>query len=291
MFNHSIERLNDPMVSTESIVNHEPIIRALVFLGIFGALATAERLIPRRHAFRHDKQRWKTNLSVLLIDTLLVRILLPAGAVGIAILAEFREAGLLHRLEAPLAVKVVLAFIALDLAIYLQHVMFHAVPLLWRLHRVHHADVHIDVTTGVRFHPIEILLSLLIKSAAIFLVGPPVIAMLLFEIALNATSMFSHSNVRLPRALDAVVRFVTVTPDMHRVHHSIDPVETNSNFGFNLPWWDWLFGTYRAQPAAGHEKMTIGIPQFRSMDDLRLDRVLAQPFLNEKTDVHRGLQL
>jgi sterol desaturase/sphingolipid hydroxylase (fatty acid hydroxylase superfamily) len=276
---------------SESIVNHEPVIRAFVFLGVLGALAATERVVPRRKAPAFDKQRWKTNLGVLLIDILLVRILLPAGAVGIAVLAEAREAGLLHHIEWPLHFKVLVAFLALDLAIYLQHVIFHAVPLLWRLHRVHHADVHLDVTTGVRFHPIEILLSLLIKSAAIFLIGPPVIAVLLFEIALNATSMFSHSNLRLPRAVDALVRCVLVTADMHRVHHSIEAAETNSNFGFNLPWWDRLFGTYRAQPAAGHERMTIGIPQFRSMDDLRLDRVLAQPFRNPDADTQHRLQL
>ena len=275
----------------ESIVNHEPIVRAMVFVGLFAALAIAERLAPRRKAFPHDKQRWTTNLGVLLIDTVLVRVLLPAGAVGVAVLAQSHDAGFLHRIELPLALEVVIAFLALDLAIYLQHVMFHAVPRLWRLHRVHHADVHIDVTTGVRFHPVEILLSLLIKIAVIFLIGPPVIAVLLFEIALNATSMFNHSNVALPRAVDAAVRLVTVTPDMHRVHHSIDPAETNTNFGFNLPWWDRLFGTYRAQPAAGHERMTIGIPQFRSAEDLRLDRVLAQPFLDEKANAARGLQL
>jgi len=279
------------MVSPESILNQEPIIRLLVFCGIFATLTAAEKLAPRRPASRHNKQRWQTNLSVLLIDTLLVRILLPAGAVGIAVVAEGREAGLLHGIELPLAIAIVIAFLALDLAIYLQHVMFHAVPLLWRLHRVHHADVHIDVTTGVRFHPIEILLSMLIKIAAILLIGPPVIAVLLFEIALNATSMFSHSNVRLPRAVDAAVRFFTVTPDMHRVHHSIERSETNSNFGFNVPWWDRLFGTYRAQPAAGHDSMIIGIPQFRSIDDLRLDRVLAQPFLAEKPDPQRGLRI
>lgn len=278
-------------MAAETIMNHAPIIRALVFLLVFAALASAERLAPRRPSFRLNKQRWTTNLSVLLLDILLVRIVLPAGAVGLAVIAEGRGSGLFHRIDIPLPLEIVLAFLALDLAIYLQHVMFHAVPLLWRLHRVHHADVHVDVTTGVRFHPIEILLSLLIKTAVIFLLGPPVIAVLLFEIALNSTSMFSHSNVRLPRQIDAAVRFFTVTPDMHRVHHSIDPAETNTNFGFNLPWWDRLFGTYRAEPTAGHEKMTIGIPQFRSVDDQRLDRVLAQPFLSEKTDPRHGLQI
>ena len=288
MFNDSIERFNLSVISSETIIDHEPAIRAMIFIGVFAALAIAERLVPRRGAFQFNKQRWTTNLGVLLIDALLVRLLLPAGAVGIAVLAETREAGLLNLVEWPLALKIVVAFVALDLAIYLQHVIFHAIPLLWRLHRVHHADVHFDVTTGVRFHPIEILLSLLIKIAAIFLIGPPVIAVLLFEIALNATAMFSHSNVRLPLAVDAAVRLVMVTPDMHRVHHSIEAAETNSNFGFNLPWWDRLFGTYRAQPAAGHDKMTIGIPQFRSVDDLRIDRVLAQPFLKAESDTGRG---
>jgi sterol desaturase/sphingolipid hydroxylase (fatty acid hydroxylase superfamily) len=166
----------------------------------------------------------------------------------------------------------------LDLAIYLQHVLFHAVPVLWRLHRMHHADLDLDVTTGTRFHPLEMLLSMLIKLAVIAALGPPAVAVLIFEVLLNATSMFNHGNVRIPPGIDQALRWLVVTPDMHRVHHSVIPTETNSNFGFNLPWWDRLCGTYRAQPAAGHEGMTIGIEQFRTVRELWLDRMLLRPF-------------
>ena len=183
----------------------------------------------------------------------------------------------MHQIAAPAWVAVPVSVILLDLAIYLQHVLFHAVPALWRLHRMHHADLEFDVTTGVRFHPVEILLSMLIKLGVITALGAPAVAVLLFEVLLNATSMFNHGNVRLPRRLDGVLRWLVVTPEMHRVHHSIAPRETNSNFGFNLPWWDRLFGTYRAEPAAGHEGMTIGIEQFRDPRELRLDRMLLQP--------------
>jgi sterol desaturase/sphingolipid hydroxylase (fatty acid hydroxylase superfamily) len=190
---------------------------------------------------------------------------------------------LLHTLALPIWASVPLAVMALDLAIYLQHVLFHAVPALWRLHRVHHADLEIDVTTGARFHPIEIGLSMGIKLGVIAALGTPAVAVLLFEVLLNATSMFNHSNVRMPTRLDRVLRWIVVTPDMHRVHHSIVARETNSNFGFNLPWWDRLFGTYRNQPAAGHETMTIGIEQFRDPVEQRLDRMLTQPFRHDDT--------
>src|SRR6266513_2836287 len=176
---------------------------------------------------------------------------------------------------------VIVAVIVLDLAIYFQHVLFHAVPVLWRLHRMHHADLEFDVTTGVRFHPVEILLSMVIKLGVVLALGAPALAVLIFEVLLNATSMFNHGNVLLPQPIDRVLRTIVVTPEIHRVHHSIEPPETNSNFGFNLPWWDRLFGTYRAQPAAGHDAMTIGIEQFRDARELRLDRMLLQPFRHE----------
>lgn len=179
----------------------------------------------------------------------------------------------------PAWVVFVVSVLALDLAIYLQHIMFHAVPALWRLHRMHHADLEFDVTTGLRFHPVEILLSMGIKLAVVAALGPPAVAVLVFEVLLNATAMFNHSNIRIPPAIDRVLRLIVVTPDMHRVHHSIHPRETNSNFGFNLPWWDRLLGTYRPQPREGHEKMTIGIEQFRTRRDLWLDRMLIQPLL------------
>jgi sterol desaturase/sphingolipid hydroxylase (fatty acid hydroxylase superfamily) len=191
--------------------------------------------------------------------------------------------GVFNVVGVPFAVAFVLSLVVLDLAIWLQHRLFHAVPLFWRLHRVHHADLDFDVTTGARFHPLEILLSMLFKLTVVAALGAPALAVLAFEVLLNATSMFNHGNVRLPASVDRILRLAVVTPDMHRVHHSIDPRETNSNFGFNLPWWDRLFGTYRAQPAAGHDAMTIGIGQFRAPRELWLDRMLLQPFRADRT--------
>ena len=185
-------------------------------------------------------------------------------------------------------IAVVAAVIALDLAIYLQHVLFHAVPALWRLHRMHHTDLELDATTGVRFHPVEVLLSMLIKLAVVATIGAPPIAVLIFEVLLNATSMFNHANLRIPARIDRVLRWLIVTPDMHRVHHSVEVRETNSNFGFNLPWWDRLFRTYKAQPAAGHEAMTIGIDAFRDAGELRLDRMLVQPLHGDSGRYPRG---
>jgi len=216
-----------------------------------------------------------------MVNVVLVRAALPVAAVGVAAFAAERGMGLFNLFHAPDLLAIPLSVLALDLAIYLQHRMFHAIPLFWRLHRVHHADLDFDVTTGARFHPIEIGLSMLIRFAVILALGPPAVAVLVFEVLVNASSMFNHGNVRIPAAIDRVLRWVVVTPDMHRVHHSIDPRETNSNFGFSLPWWDRLFGTYRAEPRAGHEAMTIGIAQFRSPHELRLDRMLLQPFRSE----------
>jgi sterol desaturase/sphingolipid hydroxylase (fatty acid hydroxylase superfamily) len=215
------------------------------------------------------------------LDTVLVRLVFPTAAIGVALLAETRGWGLFEAVQAPAWLAVIASVILLDLAIYLQHVLFHAVPVLWRLHRMHHADLEVDVTTGVRFHPVEILLSMAIKLGVVAALGTPAAAVLIFEVLLNATSMFSHGNVRLPERFDSVLRRIVVTPDMHRVHHSVVPRETNSNFGFNLPWWDRLFGTYRGEPAAGHEGMTIGIEQFRDPRELRLDRMLLQPFRDD----------
>jgi sterol desaturase/sphingolipid hydroxylase (fatty acid hydroxylase superfamily) len=209
------------------------------------------------------------------------RLIAPAGAVGFAILAEAHGWGLFNVLAWPTWAELLLALLVLDLAIYLQHRLFHSVPLLWRLHRMHHADLDVDVTTGARFHPVEILLSLGIKFIIIVPLGASPLSVFLFEIALNATSMFNHSNVRLSPTFERALRWLLVTPDMHRVHHSTLRCETDSNFGFNLPWWDRLFGTYRHQPKAGHEDMTLGIDQFRDPKELRLDRMLAQPFRND----------
>jgi sterol desaturase/sphingolipid hydroxylase (fatty acid hydroxylase superfamily) len=261
-----------------ALLSYEPLARLAAFAGVFIVMAGWEMLRPRRKQSIGRRWRWPNNLGVVVVDSLLVRIVFPIGAVGLALLAEARGFGLFNVVGLPAWVGVVLSVVILDFAIYLQHVLFHAVPGLWRLHRMHHADLEIDVTTGLRFHPIEILLSILIKFSVVAVLGAPALSVLIFEVLLNATSMFNHSNVRIPFGIDRALRWVVVTPDMHRVHHSILTRETNSNFGFNLPWWDRLLGTYRAQPEAGHEGMTIGIEQFRDPRELRLDKMLLQPF-------------
>jgi sterol desaturase/sphingolipid hydroxylase (fatty acid hydroxylase superfamily) len=260
---------------------YEPLIRLSIFAGVFVAMAMWELFMPRRPQAIGRNWRWPNNLGVLAVDVLLVRVLLPATAVGLALVAEAHGFGLFNMIALPMWVTIPVSIVLLDLAIYLQHVLFHAVPALWRLHRMHHADLEVDVTTGLRFHPIEILLSTGIKLAVVTALGTPAVAVLIFEVLLNATSMFNHSNVRVPAEIDRILRWFVVTPDMHRVHHSILRRETNSNFGFNLPWWDRLLGTYRAQPAAGHDGMTIGIEQFRDARELGLDRMLLQPFRGE----------
>jgi sterol desaturase/sphingolipid hydroxylase (fatty acid hydroxylase superfamily) len=274
---------SENMPMSDILLAHEPLIRLSVFAAIFAAMAAWEVVAPRRAQKPGRGMRWPSNIGIVVLDTILVRLVFPMTAVGLALIAEARGWGLLHALALPPWANVPLAVMALDLAIYLQHVLFHAVPALWRLHRMHHADLEIDVTTGARFHPIEILLSMGIKLGVIAALGTPAVAVLLFEVLLNATSMFNHSNVAMPAWPDRVLRWIVVTPDMHRVHHSIVVRETNSNFGFNLPWWDRLFGTYRDQPAAGHDGMTIGIEQFRDPVEQRLDRMLTQPFRGDDT--------
>ena len=274
----------------DSLVTHEFLIRLAAFGCIFATMAGWEILAPRREQTLGRMMRWPANIGIVVLDTILVRLVFPMTAVGLALVAEARGWGLIHALDLPLCAGASFAVIALDLAIYLQHVLFHAVPALWRLHRMHHADQEIDVTTGVRFHPIEILLSMGIKLGVVAALGAPALGVLLFEVALNVTSMFNHSNVRIPARLDRLLRWIVVTPDMHRVHHSILARETNSNFGFNLPWWDRLFGTYRDQPAAGHEAMTIGIEQFREPAEQRLDRMLTQPFRGDDRSYSFGRQ-
>ncbi|HEY5569069.1 MAG TPA: sterol desaturase family protein [Gammaproteobacteria bacterium] len=263
------------------MLTYEPLIRLGSFAGIFAAMALWELLAPRRRQAIGRSRRWPSNLGIVALNTLLVRLVFPVAAVGVALLAETRGWGLFRVLPAPASLAVITSVILLDLAIYFQHVLFHAVPVLWRLHRMHHTDLEFDVSTGARFHPFEIVLSMVIKLGVVVALGAPAVAVLIFEVLLNATSMFNHGNVRIPMQLDRALRCVLVTPDMHRVHHSVAPRETNSNFGFNLPWWDRLFGTYRAQPAAGHEGMTIGIEQFREPRELRLDRMLMQPFRDD----------
>lgn len=262
----------------------EVAIRLSAYAGAFAVLALWELAAPRRNLLVGRKPRWPNNLGILVVDALAVRLLVPTAAVGVALIATERGFGLFNVLGLPVWLNAILGFLVLDFAIYLQHVIFHHVPVLWRLHRMHHADLDIDVTTGVRFHPLEILLSLLIKMTVVAVIGVPALAVLIFEIVLNATSMFNHSNVALPPRLERIVRWIVVTPQMHQVHHSIVRAETDSNFGFNLPWWDRLLGTYRAAPAAGEAGVVIGLPIFRDAKESRIDRLLTQPFRNERED-------
>jgi sterol desaturase/sphingolipid hydroxylase (fatty acid hydroxylase superfamily) len=248
---------------------------------MLAVMAVWESLAPRRMPSTSKTTRWIANLGVIVVGTAAVRLVVPVTAIGMALLAQQRGWGLLNNVALADWLGLAAGVLALDFAIYLQHVMFHAVPALWRLHMMHHSDMDFDVTTGVRFHPVEIVLSMGIKLATIVVIGPSALAVLVFEVALNATSLFNHGNVRLPAGLDRVLRLVVVTPDMHRVHHSSIVRETNSNFGFNFPWWDRLFGTYRAQPDKGHEGMTIGLEQFRDSRKLTLPGLLALPFVGE----------
>ena len=260
------------------LLGHEPLIRLGFFAGVLALMAGWELLAPRRPQAVGRGLRWPNNFGIVVVDTLLLRLVFPTAAVSFALFAETQGWGLFNAVAIPWCLAVIASVLILDFSIYLQHVVFHAVPALWRLHRMHHADLEFDVTTGLRFHPIEILLSMGIKFGVVAALGAPAVAVLIFEVLLNATSMFNHGNVRMPAGLDRALRWIVVTPDMHRVHHSVLPHETNSNFGFNLPWWDRLLGTYRAQPGAGHEAMTLGIEQFRDPGDLRLDPLLIQPF-------------
>ena len=263
------------MVLTDAVT-----IRLVSFLGVLAFMAGWEIIAPRRTLIAPKSTRWMTNLSLIFLSTFVVR-LLPFQAMGLALLAKDHGWGILNNVSLPYWISAAIGVLCLDLAIYLQHAMFHAIPAFWRFHMVHHTDLDFDVTTGIRFHPVEMLLSMGIKMAAIIIWGTPVLAVVIFEVLLNATSMFNHGNVRLPGRLDRVIRLFVVTPDMHRVHHSVIVKEHNSNFGFNFPWWDRLLGTYRQKPEAGHEEMTIGLGHFRDQKSLTLPRLLVLPFVSE----------
>ena len=252
-------------------------LRLGAFIAVFAGMALWETLAPRRGLRMPKRARWTANLSLVALNTIILRLLFPAAAVGATALAADRGWGVLALVGLPAWAAVALSIVALDLAVYLQHVVFHAAPTLWRLHLVHHADLDFDTTTGLRFHPIEIVLSMLFKVTIVTALGPPVLGVLVFEVLLNATSMFNHGNVRMSVVLDRVLRAVLVTPDMHRVHHSVLRHETNSNFGFCLSWWDRLLGTYRAQPRAGHEGMTIGTEQLQDARNQTLGWLLRLP--------------
>jgi len=272
------------MSLSDFVMQHEPAIRMGFFFGILAVMALWEIAAPRRALTVSKAVRWANNLGLVFFNSFLLRLIFPAAAVGVAAFAAEHGWGLLNYFEVPFVPAVVVSVVAMDFIIYLQHVLVHAVPTLWRLHRVHHADLDYDVTTGARFHPIEIILSMLIKFVTIVVLGPPVVAVVIFEVILNALAMFNHGNVRLPLGLDRVLRLFIVTPDMHRVHHSVEDNEANSNFGFNLSIWDRLFGTYIAQPRGGHEGMTIGIHCYRDPKQVdQLPGMLALPFKGKIT--------
>jgi len=267
------------------LIENEVNIRLTAFFGVFALIALWEVLSPRRVLTMSKVVRWSNNLGLVFLNSIILRLLFPAAAVGVAVLAAERSWGLFNQYELPLMASAILSVILLDMVIYFQHVMVHAVPVLWRLHRVHHADPDYDVTTGARFHPLEIILSMLIKFVTIILLGPPVIAVIIFEVLLNATAMFNHGNIRLPLPVDRILRWVVVTPDMHRVHHSVEDDEANSNYGFNLPWWDRLFGTYRDQPRKGHEAMSIGIHHYHDVKQvIWISGLLTLPFVGRITE-------
>jgi sterol desaturase/sphingolipid hydroxylase (fatty acid hydroxylase superfamily) len=255
-------------------------LRLLIFPALMLVLAVWEAMLPRRRWQLARPWRWISNLGLALLNNVVLRVLAPLGLAGIALWAEERRLGLLHLINLAEVVGVVVTVLLLDLIVYTQHVVFHRVPILWRLHLVHHADLDFDFTTGVRFHTLEILLSFGIKAAAVIFLGGTVLGVVIFELLLTATSLFNHANVRLPVRLERWLRLLVVTPEMHRVHHSAVTQELNSNFGFNLPWWDFLFRTYRPEPRDGHEKMHIGLGWLREERQAnRLPSMLALPFL------------
>jgi sterol desaturase/sphingolipid hydroxylase (fatty acid hydroxylase superfamily) len=274
-----IEEQTDTMNIFHDMISYEPYLRTGFFLMILMAVGLFEIITPRRRVTISKKVRWLNNLILHVINSLTLRVIFPVLPIGIAALCTNEGWGLLNNFPTPDWISVLLGVVLLDLVIYLQHVMFHKVPLLWRLHKVHHMDLDIDVTTGLRFHPLEMILSVLIKIAAVILLGVPALAVLILEVLLNGMSMFNHGNMHIPAQADSIIRLFVVTPDMHRVHHSIIKKENNSNFGFNVPWWDRLFGTYIPQPAAGHEGMTIGLNEFRDAADTTLYRMLITPFM------------
>ncbi|MDF1589433.1 MAG: sterol desaturase family protein [Gammaproteobacteria bacterium] len=263
---------------SELLLTYEPVIRASFFIGVLLIMALWELRSARRLQTINRIKRWPHNLLIVVVDTLAVRLVFPMVAIGAAFFAAEQGWGLLNLISLHYGISVLLAIVILDLVIYFQHRMFHAIPWLWRLHRMHHADLEFDVTTGLRFHPLEILLSMGLKIVVVIALGAPPVAVLIFEVLLNATAMFNHANIYIPESVDHYLRRFIVTPDMHRVHHSILPQETDSNFGFNLPWWDRIFKTYTDQPSAGHSNMTIGIEDFRDPEQLKLNQMLIQPF-------------
>lgn len=264
------------------IMENEASIRMIAFISVLTIMAGWETIRPCRELKVSRSVHWLHNLGLVFLNTFILRVLFPVAAVGVATLVEYDGWGLLQLLQLPYAVTLVAGVILLDLAIYLQHVMVHALPMLWRLHRVHHADLDFDVTTGSRFHPIEIVLSMLIKISVVVMLGVPAVAVIIFEIILSSSALFNHANVSLPRKIDRWLQWFIVTPDMHRIHHSVEDDETNSNFGFFLSWWDRFFGSYRAEARREQPLIEIGIHGFNDEKQVnRLPGMLMLPFIGK----------
>jgi sterol desaturase/sphingolipid hydroxylase (fatty acid hydroxylase superfamily) len=263
------------------IATNEPVIRLSFFIGTLLVVGLWETFAPKRPPSVSKIWRWSNNFGITFFNTFLLRILFPILAVGLAVIAKEHGWGLLNIIQLPETFAIVIAVILQDFVIYWQHVLFHHFPILWRLHKMHHADVDYDVSTGARFHPIEIILSMLLKLIVVLLLGPPVVAVIIFEILLSSIAMFNHANAGLPPSIDKIIRLFMVTPDMHRVHHSVIRGEHNNNFGFNLPWWDYIFGTYTASPSQGHDKMTIGLDEYQENRKQSIFWMLSLPFLRK----------
>lgn len=266
----------------DKLVSHESAIRIIMFGLVLATMIALEHLFPKKRRSLPRSKRWATNIGLVVIDTIAVRIVVPISAVSMAAITTQHSWGLFNILALPTFLELMLAVVLLDMFVYWQHVASHHFPILWRLHKVHHADRDIDASTGVRFHPLEIVLSMIYKVIVVLLMGPAVAAVVIFEILLNASSLFNHANVRLPTWLDKVVRLLIVTPDMHRIHHSTVVKETNSNYGFNLSYWDHLFGSYIESPSAGHDDMTIGLESYQNHKPAKLFWTLTVPFYRSK---------
>ena len=266
------------MDAATNFISSETLVRLGFFAAIFFVMALSERIVPRRILLKSKMKRWISNLGIQIIDVVILRLVFPVFPVGVAVICAQRGWGLLNYYQITPLLALIIGVLALDFVIYLQHRMFHVVPLFWRVHMVHHTDPDIDVTTAVRFHPVEIILSLLIKFTAVAAIGAPPLSVLIFEIMLNGVAMFNHGNVGIPLSLDRIIRMVLVTPDMHRVHHSVLVPEANSNYGFSFSWWDRLLGTYKAQPQEGHDKMKIGLNGYHDDRSLKLSALLMMPF-------------
>ncbi len=261
---------------------YEAMIRLSAFAGIFLLMALLEIAMPRKQRVLAKGARWFTNISLVIVDTLALRLVMPILALGMADYAALHGWGLLAMIALPFWIEIIIAFLLLDMLIYAQHIAFHKIPILWRFHKVHHADRDLDVTSGARFHPVESILSMAYKLICIMLIGPAAFAVFLFEVVLNAAAMFNHANVRLPLGLDRVLRLFIVTPDMHRVHHSVIVRETNSNYSFFLTIWDRMFRTYTAQPEKGHDGMTIGLSEYQDNKPANLIWSLLVPFTRNR---------